>query len=88
MPQRFPRTVRSRVIRSAVLGATLLSLCGCGNARAEAAIAQELNDAANEISGLKNDVADLNTALDSLRLVVARQDTLINRIAAVNNIPR
>jgi hypothetical protein len=71
-----------------VLGATLLSLCGCGNARAEAAIAQELNDAANEISGLKNDVADLNTALDSLRLVVARQDTLINRIAAVNNIPR
>lgn len=84
--------MRSRFIRRpaciTMFAMTLLPLYGCGNARAEAAMAQELNDAANQISGLKSDVADLNTALDSLRTVVARQDTLINRIATVSNIPR
>jgi hypothetical protein len=40
-----------------------------------------------EISGLKNDMALLSTEIDSLRQVVAKQDSTIARIAAVNNIP-
>lgn len=51
-------------------------------------MAQALNDAANEIGGLKSDIAQLQTDLDSLRQVVAKQDTLIGRIAEVNHIPR
>ena len=60
----------------------------CANPRTEASVATALNDAANEISGLKNDIALLQTQLDSLKMTVMHQDSLINRIAAVNNIPR
>jgi len=60
----------------------------CANPRTEANVATALNDAANEISGLKNDIALLQIQLDSLRTTVMHQDSLINRIAAVNNIPR
>jgi peptidoglycan hydrolase CwlO-like protein len=63
-------------------------LDGCANPRTEANVGQALNDAANEISGLKNDLADLQGQVDSLRTTVAKQDTLIQRIMAVNNIPR
>jgi len=60
----------------------------CATPREQAAIAQALNDAANEIGGLKSDVAQLQSDLDSLRQVVAKQDTLISHIAEVNHIPR
>ena len=42
-------------------------LAACANPRTEANVAQALNDAANEISGLKNDIAELQTQMDSLR---------------------
>jgi len=77
-----------RSMRLFLLVCVATSVAGCGNPRAEANIAQALTDAANEIGGLKNDLAQLQTDLDSLRSVVAKQDTVINRIAAANNIPR
>lgn len=60
----------------------------CANPRAEANVAQALNDAANEISGLKNDIAALQTEMDSLKETMAKQDTLISRIMALNNMPK
>jgi septal ring factor EnvC (AmiA/AmiB activator) len=60
----------------------VLCTASCTNPRAEAATAQALNDAANEIGGLKNDVAQLQTDLDSLRTVVAKQDSAISRLVA------
>lgn len=71
-----------RILRSLVLASTVLCTVTCTNPRAEMATAQALNDAANEIGGLKSDVAQLQTDLDSLRNVVARQDSVINRIVA------
>lgn len=76
----------SLTIRMGCVGALVL-LAGCANPRAEAATAQALNDAANEISGLKNDLADVRGQVDSLRATVAKQDTVIARIAEVNHIP-
>jgi peptidoglycan hydrolase CwlO-like protein len=73
-----------RLILAAAFVATATS---CNNPRVEANVATALNDAANEISALKNDVAQLQTDMDSLRVIVAKQDSLIIRIAAVNNIP-
>lgn len=64
-----------------------LVLASCTNPRTEANVAQALNDAANEISGLKNDIADLQTQMDSLRTMLAKQDSTIARIAEVNHIP-
>lgn len=70
------------------LAAAIVSaVTSCTNPRTEANVATALNDAANEIGGLKSDVAQLQTDMDSLRVIVAKQDSLINRIAAVNNIP-
>lgn len=69
----------------AVLGA--LGALACGNPRSEANTANALNDAANEIGGLKSDMAGFQAQLDSLRTVIAKQDTTITHIAAVNNIP-
>ncbi len=65
-----------------------LAVSSCANPRTESNVAQALNDAANEIAAMKNDLALMQTDLDSLRTTVAKQDTLITRIMAVNNIPR
>ncbi len=73
--------------RVLVLVAAALAITACGNPRAQANIAQALNDAAVEISGLRNDLAFLQTQLDSLRESMAKQDTNITRITAVNNVP-
>lgn len=40
-----------------------------------------------EISGLQQDYAVLQSQVDSLRGVVARQDTLITRLATLANMP-
>jgi len=71
---------------SVTLGAMML-LASCANPRTEANVAQALNDAASEISGLKNDISDLQSQMDSLRTIVAKQDSTISRIAEVNHIP-
>lgn len=62
-------------------------VAGCTNPRTESNVAQALQDAANEIGGLKNDIAQLSSDIDSLRQVMAKQDSTIARIAAANNIP-
>jgi peptidoglycan hydrolase CwlO-like protein len=69
------------MLRTLAVGSAVL-VVGCGNPRAEAATAQALNDAANEISGLRNDVGQLQTQIDSLREIVAKQDSAIARITA------
>jgi|SRR3954467_2993532 hypothetical protein len=79
---------RSVAAISAIAIVIIAGTASCANPRTEANVALALNDAANEIGGLKNDVAQLQTQIDSLRTMVMQQDSLINRIAAVNNIPR
>ena len=68
--------------------AIVVGSASCANPRTEANVAMALNDASNEIGALRNDIILLQTQIDSLRGVMMKQDTLINRIAAVNNIPR
>ena len=65
----------------------LLTGSSCATPRGQAAIMQELNDAATEINGLKSDIANLQTQLDSMRTILAKHDTSITRIANVNNVP-
>jgi len=77
--------MRSTIVRS--LAALLALASACSNPRTEANVAAALNDAATEIGGLKSDMAAIQAQLDSLRTVVAKQDTTIGHIAAVNNIP-
>jgi hypothetical protein len=74
-------------MRLPVLLLTPLFVAACANPRAEANVATALNDAANEIGGLKNDLGQLQLELDSLRTIVAKQDTTITHLAAVANVP-
>jgi len=79
----FPRRLGAAMAVAMAAGTV-----SCANPRTQANIASALNDAANEISGLKNDIAQMQTQIDSLKTTLMQQDSLINRIAAVNNIPR
>jgi septal ring factor EnvC (AmiA/AmiB activator) len=77
-----------RTISRTLILLAALAAAGCSNPRAQANMAQALNDAAAEMNALRSDIGQIQTDLDSLRTVVAKQDSLISRIAAVNNIPR
>jgi peptidoglycan hydrolase CwlO-like protein len=69
-----------------VLCVTLLS-AGCTNPRDQANMIATLNDAANEMSGIKNDLSSLQAQVDSLQVVIAKQDTTILRLANVTGVP-
>jgi septal ring factor EnvC (AmiA/AmiB activator) len=81
----FPLATR---LRRASAVALLPAAMSCANPRAQAAIVQELNDAASEISAVKGDIAQLQSDVDSLRQVVAKQDTVISRLVEVTHVPR
>jgi hypothetical protein len=62
-------------------------LAGCRDPRAEANIAQAMMEAGNTMAQLQQDYADLQSTVDSLRTVVARQDTLISRLSSHVGLP-
>jgi len=70
-----------------VLLATLV-LGSCRDPRAEANIAEAMIQVGTEMSALRQDYAVLQGQVDSLRGVVARQDTLLTRLETLANAPR
>ncbi|HKW46800.1 MAG TPA: hypothetical protein VJN70_05125 [Gemmatimonadaceae bacterium] len=70
---------------SLLLSITLLA--SCRDPRAEANIAEAMMQVGTEVSALRQDYAALQNQVDSLRAVVARQDTLITRLASLANMP-
>jgi hypothetical protein len=64
-----------------------LLLSSCRDPRAEANIAEAMIQVGTEMSALRQDYAVLQTQVDSLRGVVARQDTLLTRLATMANVP-
>lgn len=70
-----------------VLLAGALLLSGCRDPRAEANIAQAMIDVGTQITVMQQDYAILQHELDSLRTVVARQDTIIVRLASLAGLP-
>jgi outer membrane murein-binding lipoprotein Lpp len=69
-----------------VLCAVILA-AGCTNPRDQANMITALNDAANEVNGLKGDFTALQAQVDSLQEVIAKQDTTITKMAAFVNMP-
>jgi septal ring factor EnvC (AmiA/AmiB activator) len=62
-------------------------LSSCRDPRAEANIAEAMMQVGTEISAMRQDFAVLQNQVDSLRTVVARQDTIITRLANLANMP-
>jgi hypothetical protein len=63
-------------------------LSGClRNPAADAATAQALTEIADQLGALQQENAALQGQIDSLRAVVARQDTVLRRLANLAGVP-
>ncbi|MDB4907924.1 MAG: hypothetical protein JWO05_2708 [Gemmatimonadetes bacterium] len=78
---------RTRPTHAVLLALLPLLLGSCRNPVADAAVAEALTAAGTEISQLQQDFSLMQNQLDSVRTVVARQDTIITRLAQMANLP-
>jgi len=69
-----------------VCASTLLA--GCANPRVQENMAQGIMELGNELNAMRQDLADLQNTIDSLRQVAAKQDTIIGRLTTLAGIPR
>jgi len=77
----------SRRIRCAI-AATLLWVAGCRSPQSDAYLLEQLKQMGDELNLARQQSADLQAQLDSLRTVVAKQDTLLTRLAGMAGVPR
>lgn len=59
----------------------------CRSPQADAAIAEQMQQMGDELNAVRQDNAATVEQLDSLRLMVARQDTLLRQIAGMAGVP-
>jgi hypothetical protein len=70
------------------LALAVFALGGClRDPNADANTAEAITALGDELSYLKQDNAQLQGQLDSLRVAVARQDTLVRRLAGMAGVP-
>jgi len=74
-------------MRIAISVAALLLLSSCRDPRAEANIAEAMTQVGTSISEMQQDYGLLQSQVDSLRQVVARQDTIIGKLATLAGLP-
>lgn len=80
------RRSRARLrILAAVVPPLLVN--SCRDPRAEANIAEAMIQVGTEMSAMRQDYAVLQNQVDSLRTVVARQDSLLAKLATLANVP-
>jgi hypothetical protein len=76
------------LMRRAFLICGSLFLGSCLNPRVQENMAQAMTEFGNEMAAMRQDVADLQNTVDSLRQVAAKQDTIIGRLTTLAGIPR
>jgi hypothetical protein len=74
-------------MRTALAVLIALTVLSCRDPRAEANIAQAMTDVGTQITSMQQDYSLLQSELDSLRQVVARQDTILGRLSAMAGLP-
>ncbi|HEX7940071.1 MAG TPA: hypothetical protein VF483_13875 [Gemmatimonadaceae bacterium] len=70
-----------------VLAIVALAVLSCRDPRAEANIAQAMMDVGTNITQIQQDLGEMHNTLDSLRTVVAKQDTIISKLANLAGVP-
>ena len=65
-----------------------VALIGCANPRVQANMAEAINEFGTEVSGIRQDMAVMQSQIDSLREVAAKQDTMISKLSALAGINR
>jgi len=69
----------------ALIAATAVS--GCTGPQALAGLQEQLNQAADAVNDININMSVMQSTIDSLRVVVANQDTTIARIANATGVP-
>ena len=82
------RIPRERPIRALAGAATLLVAVGCRNPQSDAYLVEQLREMGDELNESRQQSADLQQQIDSLRIVVAKQDSLLTRLAQMAGVPR
>lgn len=77
----------SNTTRRLALVIAVLGFVGCRNPQADALVAEQMRDIGDEVNNTRQETADLREAIDSLRIIVARQDTLLRQIANMAGVP-
>ena len=70
-----------------MLPLALLSVMSCRNPAADATLAEQMRLVGDELNAARQESAAMHDQLDSLRMVVARQDTLLRQLAGMANVP-
>lgn len=65
----------------------LVAAASCTNPRVQENMAVAINDLTTELNAQRQDMAMLQEQIDSLRMVTAKQDTVIRRLVNVTGIP-
>lgn len=65
----------------------LVGLASCRNPAADASIAEQMRQVGDELNAARQEAAAMHEQIDSLRLTVARQDTLLRQLAGMANVP-
>jgi outer membrane murein-binding lipoprotein Lpp len=78
--------MRTRIL-AAALFLPCLVLAGCRDPRVDANIAEALTQVGAQMTSFQQDVSLMQEQVDSLRQVVARQDTIIARLANASGVP-
>ena len=78
----------SALLRRGFLALALALTAGCRSPQSDAYLIEQLRQMADELNASRQQTSDLQIQLDSLRVVVARQDTLLTRLAGMAGVPR
>jgi hypothetical protein len=83
-------TISFPVMRKSLLAAAavILATASCATPKFQADVATQLRAAADEMQGQRLDMMVMQEQIDSLRVVVAKQDSIITRLANLAGIPR
>jgi len=85
----MPITSRRRaVLRAGAIAVALALSAGCRSPQQDAYLIEQIRQMGDELNASRQQAADLQSQLDSLRAVVARQDTLLTRLAGMAGVPR
>lgn len=77
--------MRKRIILVVLLIA--VAGAGCTNAKIQADIMAEIQSAADELNAQRQDMAVMQEQIDSLKFALAKQDTLVKKLANLAGIP-
>ncbi len=64
-----------------------ISLSSCASPSANVELAQQLQEMGDVLSETRAEAASLRIELDSLRIVIARQDTVIRQLSSMAGVP-